>query len=425
MTERIKKFTKSEFLRGSFIVLVGNGVVNILGYLYHLVAGRFLAPADYGLLQSLFALTYFFAVFLNGASFSAINFISRVGRFEVFGVIKTLERKFLKLGVLLWILILSFWFLVKRLINFDDFSIYFIFSLFGFFSFLSVLYFAILRGRFKFLDFSILAIVQALLKLAFGWLFFLLGWKVLGAMGSLLGSAILVLVVGYFLVKKYWSGNVGGKERLVNFKSGFWKYSLVSLGVSLALTSIYSSDILLVRFIFSANESGIYGAVSILGKMIFFGATSILLVAFPFFTKYSEDLVKLKKSFWLSFLFLAVVCIMGIFVFGLWPSFVVGLVFSSGYEEVETVLFAFSIFISMLSVFNLFIQFLLAVKNKLSVLLSGLVAGFQIFLIISWHDSLLTIINNSIISLLIGLVLGGYLVFKEFRWLERQENRIY
>lgn len=419
MLVKYKKLLESGFFRGSFILLVGVGISNVLGYLFHLVAGRFLKPGEYGLMQSYFSMAYFLGVFLNAVSFSVINYVGQVKEEGIYFLVKGIEKKFTILCFVIFFGMLSLFPILEKALGFESFFVYFIFSIYGFLGILSTLYGSVLRGRLKFFEYSFIFVGQALVKLIFGFLFLSWGFKVAGAIGSILLQAVFALVSGYFLVLKFWGEK---KEKIILAKTNFWGYSLMSLMVSLALTSLYSIDILLVRYFFTDFESGIYGAVSILGKIIFFGATSILLVSFPFFTKYKRDLRRLRRVFGFSFLFLAGICFLGIGIFFLFPDLVVGSLFGMMYKEASRYLFIFSIFISGVCVLNLLVQLLLALEKKTAVYLSLLACLGQIILIVVFHGNLEEVIWVSIISLGVSIFFGGLFVLRELRWLKAARN---
>ena len=57
--------------------MVGGGMVgNIINYIYHLVMGRILGPADYGVLASLFSILYITSIVPVSTSFAIVKFIS-------------------------------------------------------------------------------------------------------------------------------------------------------------------------------------------------------------------------------------------------------------------------------------------------------------------------------------------------------------
>lgn len=409
---RLKRLFKNHLLTGSFIVFLGNGIAGFFNYLYHLICGKLLSPDQYGLLQSLIALTYFLGIFTGAFSFSVIHLINKVKKSFVFPTIIKLEKEALKLSIIFWLLFLILFSVLKPLLHLKNFFIYFIFTLQIFFSFLPVVYLSLLRAKLEFFKFSLIGIFHPLAKDIFAIIFILASWQTAGALGGIVASGLVITLLARFWVLGSWQKVSKNLIKKISLDAHFWRYSSLSLITNLSLTSIYSTDILLVRHYLSAYQSGIYSATSVLGKIIFFAATSILLVSFPLFVKLKKEKDKLREVFWLSLLFLIIVCMFGAVGFTLFPKFVVSLLYDSGYQEAALFLPVFAIFISFFAFLNLMIQFLLAVEEEIVAVIGGIVAVSQTLLIIARHTNLKMIIINSIISVSAGLFLGLLSAFK-------------
>ena len=409
----MKHFLKNILFRGSFIVFLGSLITGLFNYLYHLITGRMFTPSQYGLLESLIALSYFSGVLVQAFSFSVIGLTAKAPEKEIYGISKKLELEVIKISFFILLIFLISYPLSQKFLKLPDFGLFLILGLLIVLSFFSTIYSSILQAKLKFFVFSLLIVFQALIKFIFATIFIYLGLKVLGALSGIVISTIAAIFIGRLLIKKYWN-NLNKKTAVIKkLPEKFWSFSLLSLLTILGLNSIYSSDILLVRFYFSEFESGIYAAGSIIGKIIFFASTAILLVTFPIFIKNKDNKKKLLKYFNFSFLFLALICLFSVVIYKNHPLFVINLLYGKKYCETANLLFSFSIFVSLLALFNLPVQLLLALKSYWSVFLSLGTTILQIFLIIINHQSLQIIINNSIIGLTSGLFLGLLLAYQK------------
>jgi len=407
---KVKQIIKSSLFKGSVIVLAANIVANFFNYLYHFISGRLLSVSDYGLLQSLIALNYFLGVLIGAFSFVVINIVGQVKDSGVFWRVKLLEKKSIILSLFCWLAFLLLFPLLKSFLHFESFLVYFVFTLPVLLSFLPTLYQSALRGQLKFTEFAVINILSTFAKTLFCLVLILAGWKILGALASIFISSIVAVCLGWWWVRKIWPK---GKEvKKIGVRVDVWRFSVLSLITSFCFISIYSTDILLVRHFFSGWQAGLYAAVSILGKIIFFGATAVLLVAFPLFVRYKRNLEKLRQVFWLSFLFIGGICLAGLFIYKLFPEVIVGLLYGDSYSQAATYLFKFGVFVALLAVLNLFTQLLLSVESNKAGFLAGLVAVLQILLIILNHRDIEAVINNSIVSVVFGLILGLFFVIK-------------
>ncbi len=407
----LKQLIKSPLLKNSFIVLTANLLANFFNYLYHFLTGRLLAPQQYGLLQSLIALTYLMGVIINSFSLAVIKTMGQKDKINPWLKVKWLEKISFKLSIFFWLFFMILFPVFKQLLHLQNFTIYFIFTLPLLLAFFSILYQSILRAQLKFIRFSVLGILATLIKTASALILILLGGQIFGALAGFLMANLVIVWLGWSWVKRLipaskpspsWSNN------------NFWNFSLLTLLTNLFLTSLYSTDIILVRYFFSDSdlESGLYAATAVLGKIIFFTASSVLLVSFPLFIKYKKNLSRLRLLFWLSFVFISGIGLMGIIVYRLFPNLIINSLYGQSYSQAALFLPSFALFMGLLALFNLLMQLLLALEKWLAAWLAALVALSQIFLIINRHLDLKMIINNSIMSLSLGLLLGVLLVNK-------------
>ena len=169
-----------------------------------------------------------------------------------------------------------------------------------------------------------------------------------------------------------------------------------------ATTSLYSSDVILVKHFFSSHDAGIYAALSTLGKIIFFAAGPIGAVMFPLVSKRSAKGENYKRVF--KFSFVATVFLSGaiLSVYLLFPSLAIQLLYGSLFLEASSLLLWFGIFITFFTLASLIINYTLSLGRTRVVIFPAIAAVFQIVLIWFFHDSLFSII---LISILVNALL--------------------
>jgi O-antigen/teichoic acid export membrane protein len=377
---------------------------HFFNYLFHFVTGRYLPPEQYGLLEGLIALNYILAVVISAFSLSIIQTANKIN-------FKQLQKLSLKLTLVTFIGVWLLYPLVSLLLHFNQPYLYLIFSLQVLFAFVPTLYIAMLQAKLKFKRFALLNVLSPFIKTltAFGLL--LLGFKIFGAVASLVISSSLVAVVSYLLIRPSLK-NLPTKT--TKKLKTFWKVSKLSFITQLGLTSLYVTDILLVRFFFSPEISGIYAAISVIGKIIFFVSASIFTVSFPVFVKQKTDLVKQKKSFFQATALVGLVSLVSLIGYKLFPVLIVKMLYGLLYFEASKYLFSFAIFMVVFSLFNLNLQFLLALGKKAVAWLAGLTASFQLILLILFHPSVQDVIQISIFCTTLGLVASYYVIYRYF-----------
>ncbi|MFC1711112.1 oligosaccharide flippase family protein [Patescibacteria group bacterium] len=412
MVNKIKSLLQNYLIKGSLIILIGNLLASVINYLYHLFIGKLLSPSQYGILASFISLSYFTGVFGGALSLAIVNLISPLKNSLVLPAVKSVEKIFLKISLTAWIVALLLYPLIKEFLHLQSFGIYFVFSWQIFFSFLIIIYQATLQAKLKFFKFSILGIWSAVLRICLAVFFVFLGFQAAGALGGIVFSLLGTIILGRFFIYKQWQNKSTKTLKKFKFQNDFWKYSGLTLLTNTALISIYSSDVLLARYFFSSFKSGIYAATSVLGKIIFFASSSLILVAFPLFIKYKNDNKKLKKIFAYSLFIVLLIGTIGSIVYKLVPEFIINSLYNQSYIEAVSLLPSFALFISLAAVLTLIIHFLLAKESKLSLVVASLTALCQLILNLINHPTLMSLIINSTLSMIFGLLLGVFSVIK-------------
>lgn len=395
-------------LKSSLIIFSANFFAHFLNYAYHLAAGRFLAPSDLGFLESFVALNYFLAVFISTFSLSIIHLANQTPQTKLPAVISRLQRLSFKLTLIFWLIFLSFYPALKHLLHLENPYIFIIFSLQILFSFIPTLYASLLQAKLKFTSLSLINLLSPLIKISTAVFFFSLGFRVFGAILSLAITSFVSAVISLLLVKKQLKLK---PAQPIQLPRSFWQFSSAALIANLSLTSLYNSDVLLVRF-YLPDQAGFYAAASLLSKIIFFIAAAVLTVAFPVFTLHAKNLAQLKRSFSQSLLLITAVAFLGTISYQLYPHIIIKLFSNPAYSQAATLLPTFSLFIFFFTLFNLFCQFLLAINKRYAAACSLSTAILQLILIILFHQNLTQIIVNSIAAALSGLIIASGMTIK-------------
>ena len=241
-------------ITGSALVIGGNLLASFGSYLFHLISGRLLTPAEYGLLESVIALLYLLTVFSQSLSFAVVDRLSRLSQEKVGGAIGGLGRKAILISMLVFMLLIllaPFW---QNFLHFDNSIIYWLFAAQGLLSFLPVVYTAAAQARLKWFLFVALSVVPVYLKTLAALVLVKLGLGVNGAFGGFLVQSIITIILGYILIKRLWPDRIDSVEDNKNF----WSFLGLSMLANVFLASLYSTDILFVRHFFDAEAVGIY-----------------------------------------------------------------------------------------------------------------------------------------------------------------------
>ncbi len=416
--DKIKKnfnlLVKNQLIAGSAVLFVGNGLISFGNYLYHLLMGRMLGPVDYGLLASLISITYLLGIPVNSLNLVIVKYVSALKGKRDFGAINYFYRWLgQKTNILLMVAFLVLALIspgVKTFLHFESVWPYLMVvssSLVGVYLIINQ---AMLQG---FLRFDLMVLVGVLsvvakLLLAVGLVF--AGWRVLGASFSILISSL----IGVFLAVKIVSRLLKGHHeeiKIINLREIF-RYSLPVLLAMMAFTSLYTTDIVLVRHFLSASEAGYYAALATLGKIIFFAANPIIMVMFPMISEKHAKGKDFRQFLIVSLVLVLLICL-GISALYLFlPVMMIRILYGQAYLAVSPQLWLMAVFLSLYSLSYLLANFYLSIGKVKVVVLPVIAALIQIVLIIVFHRGIKEVITMSIISLTI-LMISLLLYFKK------------
>lgn len=392
-------------------MIVGSNLINFLNYLYHLVIGRLLGPASYGELAALISLMGLLSIVPSSINLVIIKYVSSAkSEAEVAGLINWLRSRIIKASLIFFIIILIASPFITSFLHVSKLVYLILFALTFLVGFQSLFYRSILQGLLKFKEmiFSILA--ENSVKLLASIILIYLGFRVGGAVFAFLIAALIgwSITIFYLRVK-----TEKGIEEVPDIKSMVF-FTLPVIIQTLATTSLYSSDVLLVKHFFSSHDAGIYASLSTLGKIIFFATGPIGAVMFPLVSQRSTRGGNYKKIFKYSFV-LTLILAMGILaIYWLFPQMAVGLLYGSSFLAASDLLFWFGIFITLFTLSSLVINYGLSL-GKVKVVIFPLIAALaQILLIWFYHQSLFLVIIISII--IAALLLLSLLIYSCLTW---------
>ncbi len=399
-------------LSGSAVMIFGTNFVNILNYLYHLIMGRMLGPVFYGELAALFSLVGILGIVTLALNTVIVKYISSAGSgSETKGLVLWFTRKILILSAVLFILVAIFSPFIATFLKIENIFLVLFVGVVAVFSLLMIVNKAVLQGMLRFNETVAIIFTENGLKLILGVLFVVLGFSVGGAMAGLTIGAIL----GWLLSKHFIKKDISGKEEAKPDTKSVINYFMPVFLQSIAVTSLYSMDLILVKHFFNPHDAGIYAATSTLGKIIFFGASPISLVMFPLVSKRVAQGLSYGKVFAASLFATAFIASAVLIIFKLIPDLVISNLYGKSYLEAVDLLLGFGIFMVFFTLSVFLINFALSLKRTKIVILPLLASLTQVIGIWFYHPDLKSVILVSVIvsGLLFVSLLVSMLKFKK------------
>ncbi len=391
---KILGLTSHPLFAGSFIMIFGSNAVSFLNYLYHLIMGRLLGPAGYGELAAIISSIGLFGIIPSSITLVIIKYVSAAkDEKETGSLIVWFKNKIFLLSLIYSLLILMLTPFMGSFLKIPDLSYFILLAVFTFFSLQSSLNRAILQGLLKFKEMVFSVLTESALKLLVSIILVYLGFKVGGAILALVISAIL----GFYITIRYLKQrNLSVDDKVIPDIRAMLKFSIPVALQSFAITSLYSSDVILVKHFFSSHEAGIYAALSNLGKIIFFGAGPIGAVMFPLVSQRKARGQVYGQIFIYSFFGTLMLAGSVLLFYWFFPDLAISLLYGKLYLEASNLLVWFGIFISLFTLSTLLISYGLSLGRTSIVYLPLIAALVQIILIWFFHQSLFMVILISI-----------------------------
>lgn len=412
MKKIIDQLKNSRTVKSTTLMVGGNAVANLGAYLYHLFMGRLLIPSDYGALQSLISLSNILSVPTVTLNTVVAKFVSTyVGRDEkemissLYYQLRKILFMILMIGGCLFLLFSN---PIMKFLHLENWINVLILDLALFLSLVNFLNRATLQGLSLFVPLTIAQFIEAYGKLIFGVVAVVAGLRIPGAFGAF----VLVIFISYAYMVTVLHKKLGVASSHKLPVRSMTRYAIPSALMTIGVTALYNTDVILVRHFLSAYEAGLYAALSVLGKIIFFGTAPITTTMFPLVSEAHARGEGYHRIFLLSLMFLIAIAGSVTFIFALFPSTVMKLLIGTQYLDAAVYLAPFSVFLSLCALIYLFINFFLSIHRTRSVYVVLLGAIIQAIALYVYHANIITVITISLsITVAITIILSIYYIY--------------
>lgn len=399
-------FMSDTLARNSAIVFAGSMTSNVLAYVYHLFMGRLLGPSGYGELASLLSLLYVFTVPLLVAQTVLIKFVSGFKAHGQTGQAKTLflasSKVFAIISVILFPIVLLTGPYVTAFLHLSNATLFTLLYLFLVISLLTVATGSMLAGYQKFLWISIMGAMGILVKL------FLsipsVAWGVSGVMFAAVAASVIMYGLYLIPLRFVLAARAIPTELKRRDMLGF---AIPTLLTQLGITSLYSTDIILVRHFFSSYDAGVYAALAILGKIIFYASSAVPTVLFPIASERTATGTATKKLILSAIVIVSVISAGITTAYFIFPNTIVRLLFGNAYGAAGSMLGLFGVFLSLFSIASIITTACLAIGYTRIWFIAAGAAIVQIIGITLFHGSISGIIYINIALCLSYDVIGA------------------
>ncbi len=384
-------------LRPEQIFMMSGLVVNGGNYLYNLILGRVLGPAQ-------FADAAILITFLLVLSFVAMTFQLAVAKFtaefeqtKLESFIQKSFKQALLVGFVLGAAIVLFSRELQQLFNTQSNYMFVIFGLAIPLYFIMSVNRGRLQGQQDFVELS--TTYQSEMWSRLGITFALIFLLQMPSTIAVATGVALSFVIGLFPMKK-----ISVKPIKV---PSFTDQEAKRIRTFFILTACYectqiicnNSDILLVKHFFESANAGLYASMALIGRVVYFVTWMFVMLLLP------KVIEKRKQGLETSpvlrkYLGYIVLLSAGIVLFTfLFPSFTVTVLFGEAYLSIGPLLGWYALATALFAISNVYTYYFLSLDKYLPIVFSGVFGLTQIGLIIIFHSSLLEVVIMQVIAM--------------------------
>lgn len=377
------------FMLSSLLVNVGN-------YVYNLILGRLLGPeafADAAVMVTFLLILSFIAMTFQ---LTVARFIAEVEEDKQSAVYRMINNWSLRFGITVGILVMAF---AKNLQTIFHTSSSEMFMIFG----ASLpLYFIMSTNRGNFQG------RQELYKLSYTYqgemiarlsisllLIYLLNWE--ASILIAIGIAVSFLI-GLFPYHKNKSLNTLNAPYTpnspcpLNLRKSIMHFLLITALYEGTQIIINNSDILLVKHYFPSYDAGLYAALALIGRAVYFVTWMFVMILLPKVVEAHKNGLPHASLLYSNLKSIGILCltiVLGCFLF---PKLAVSILFGEAYLDVAYLLGPYAVATSLFALANVFVYYSLSLSKYKPVFLASVFGILQVSGIIFLHDSLLQVV---------------------------------
>jgi len=411
----IKSLFFGKLAKAGSWLFIGSIISGILGYLFQIILGRMLSVAEYGVFNTIISI-----MVLTGAPLiTLLMLVSRkVSSYRP--VLYENHRTHLFYNVNLKIVMILVVFASFALINLEylqDFlqlekTIYlYLLIILLFVAFPQSVNNAYLQGLQYFKWLSLSGVITTLLKIIISVVLIYAGLGLTGALGGVLISSFLVLILTYVVLLPSLRGKVdnysGGKHFTI-------KSAIPVLLANVAFSVMTQIDMVLVKHYFSEQDAGLYAAASILGKAVMYLPGGIAMALFPMVAESHADGKSSAHFLIQAVVITTLLCTIGAFFYYYLSDSIIVLLYGENYRPAAEILKYFGFAMLPMALIMVAEHFLIAMGKVLFAYLFMIVAPLQLIAIYYNHDSMLSIVLILAITGFTLALLGYGLLWKVY-----------
>ena len=407
----------SRYFKDSILTFGLVNLSSLFNYLFQLVVGRAMTPADFGIFNSLSSFSTVLLAPMAVLPVVISKFTTQLFK-ESKGCVSYLLKNGLKITILIGFFLVIIGCLaiewIKGYLHIEDSSFIIVMLVGVALAFVFPVLLGVMQGLKRFEHFG-LAISSAKITRFFGaiilvWYF---SWGVLGALISNLIGSVFIIIFGCWVIRDFL------KYPMEPFSETLFKdlaqYSVPVFFYTFSLMALCNLDIIFVRHFCSEEESGLYAIGAIIGRIAIFLPSPFTSVLFPTAVEENTEKQINPRSLWLTMVLTGFIAGGFALVCTLWPAHIITILFGVQYQGAAPLLQVLSFAMALLAVANVIFTYSLARSNFKFLWPLVISSILMCCLIYMFHDSALTIAWIVLGSTALTLIGSAWVYFRQMR----------
>lgn len=413
------------FGKNIILVFLGTSLVNLFNLLFQLMVAHRLKSADFASFNSLIAV--FTLISAPLANFQTVlskytaefNAHKQIAKLKF--LLSDLLKKTLIVAIVTFLIFQPIAILITNKLKVPSVSCGYILAFLFALSWVNPVFSGAIQGL-EFFGWLVgVSILTGALKLALGFLLIISGFNITGALSSLLVSGLIGLIIFYFPLRQFIAIKIVKED--INYRQMFIYLFPVAIS-TFCYVSLVNLDMVLVKYFFMPDDSGLYSIAQMVGKIFLFLPAAISVVMFPRTSRLNAKNMDTASTLKRSLLYAAVLCISAGLIYNLFPALVLRILTGKVFKESIVLGRLFSISMAFFTLLYLLITYFLSIKDLRFIKYLILFSILQFWAIILFHKSLMQVQVVLCINSVLLFCIHFALIFQNNRTKNILLNRI-
>jgi O-antigen/teichoic acid export membrane protein len=392
--------------QGSFVFVLASTAVNGLNLVHNVLMGRLLSPSDYSQLTFIITLQLLIGLFPTVLQTVVARFSARYSAQSNENFLQQLYQDSSRIGWLIGIAVTIILLVLSPIIvttfKLNDLGIIIPIILTASFFVKAGVERGILQGfdAYYWLTGAYVSegVTRLVMSVILGYALLSFGRSLEGAIWGLAQSMFVIWFVGWIALRHLTFSNNNAQLDAIEAERSEWM--ILARATAIALIGqmlITNSDFILVKNFFSPEDAGLYAAISVLGRIVYFGALPLTILLVPMVSRRQA----LNQSTRPILILLVVggigICGLLIFLAAVFAPLILTVLYGDAYTIAAGLLAPYALAASLYTLTNLVITYQLSLGNGREAYLPIVAGGAQIMLVFLFHESLIQVIQIQII----------------------------